>query len=188
MRLSLNTTAPLFRQIDVFERMTDLKEYQGRKILLAFFRHAGCPFCNLRVHALTKENEKLKELGLDMIFVFESLRRVILRSSFHEEISPIPLIADPERTLYDMYGLEKSTVKSTISHLLSYVPTAIKAFQEKVPNHYMAGNESFSTLPAEFLIDETGVIRELYYSPSLTDRMDIQHIYDFAEKKSSVTI
>ncbi len=116
-----------------------------------------------------------------MIFIFESMKRIILRSKFHQEISPIPLIADPEKVLYSSYGLEKSTLKSTLSHLKSYLPVTLEAKRKGVPNHYMSGNESFSSLPAEFLIDEEGIIRQLHYSDSLTDRMQVTDILDFGK-------
>ena len=181
MRLTINSSAPDFDKTDVFDRKIELAEYRGKKILLAFFRHAGCPFCNLRVHNLMKHTEDLKRSNLEMVFVFESMKRIILRSSFHREISPVPLLADPEKELYNAYGLEKSSLKSTLSHLKSYLPTALEAKKVGVPNHYMSGDESFSSLPAEFLIDVDGIIRELHYSDSLTDRMQVEEIYAFAK-------
>lgn len=180
MKLEINYLAPNFSREDVFGRQVDLSAYSGRKLLLAFFRHAGCPFCNLRVHTLMKDYEKLRDAGMDMVFVFESMKRVILRSSFHQEISPIPLIADPERELYSAFGLEQDNVKAVLSHLRSYIPTAIQAMKKGVPNYYMKGEEAMSTLPAEFLIDENTVIRSLKYSTSLTDRMSMEEIHAFA--------
>ncbi len=70
-KLELNTRAPHFCLDDVFDRKIDLEAYRGRKVLVAFFRHAGCPFCNLRVHHLLKVHEELKAQGLEMIFFFE---------------------------------------------------------------------------------------------------------------------
>jgi len=47
--------------------------------------------------------------------------------------------------------------------------------------HMMAGKESFSTIPAEFLLDENLIIRKIYYAKGLTDRMSIDHMYNFAK-------
>ncbi len=108
MKLEKNLIAPHFKLQDIFGRTIDLQQYADKKVLVAFFRHAGCPFCNLRVHELTKAHEMLKEKGLEMIFFFESKERVLLRSIFHKEVSPIPLISDPEKVWYQAYGLETS--------------------------------------------------------------------------------
>ena len=126
----------------------------------------------------------MKAKGLEMIFFFESKETVLKRSTFHQEVSPIPLISDPEKKWYDAYGLESSGYKSAISHLTTFVQTAFKARALGVPMHPMADGESISTMPAEFLLDKGLVIREVYYSETLTDRMSIDKIRAFAERPS----
>src|SRR5689334_20476933 len=152
MQLSQNVITPHFKLKDIFGRMIDLNDYKDKSILIAFFRHAGCPFCNLRVHALTKVHEELKSNGLEMIFFFESKEQVLLRSIFHKEVSPIPLIADPDKVWYKAYGLEESFSKAMKSHITSFIQTTVKAKQAGLPIHLMASGESFSTIPAEFLV------------------------------------
>lgn len=181
MRLTLGAPAPLFSLKDVFGRTIALENYRDKKILIAFFRHAGCPFCNLRVHALTKMESQLKVKGLEMIFFFESTERVILRSSFHQEVSPVPIIADPGKEWYSRYGLEPSLRGSVVSHLTDFVQTAIKAKRASVPLHLMASGESFSTMPAEFLVDKGLIVKKLLYSERLNERMDLTQIMQFAE-------
>jgi len=164
--------------------MIDLNTYKDKKIFIGFFRHAGCPFCNIRVHALTKIHQEVKAIGLEMIFFFESKENVLLRSTFHQEVSPIPLISDPEKKWYGAYGLESSGYKSAVSHITTFVQTAFKAKSLGVPIHMMADGESISTMPAEFLIDKGLVIKEVHYSERLNDRMNIDKIRAFAEAKS----
>jgi peroxiredoxin Q/BCP len=180
MTLQKNVVAPTFNLKDVYGRMIDLNQYRDKRVLLGFFRHAGCPFCNLRVHALTKVHEELKGLGLEMIFFFESKESIILRSSFHRGVSPIPIISDPEKVWYKTYGLEPSTAKSVLSHMTSFVQTTIKAKMQGLPVHAMASGESFSTMPAEFLLDKDLTIKKLHYSERLNDRLDINDIKEFA--------
>lgn len=181
MKLTSNLKAPVFKLKDIFGRMIDLEEYKNKKVFIGFFRHAGCPFCNIRVHALMKVHAELKAKGMEMIFFFESRDNVLLRSTFHKDISPIPLISDPAKKIYDAYGLEKSTYKSTVSHITTFVQTAFKASAIGVPVHLMSGGESIATMPAEFLINEDLTIKEVFYSDRLNDRMDIKRIRRFAE-------
>ena len=181
--LDVNVKAPPFNLFDVYERPINLEDFKGKKVFLAFFRHAGCPFCNLRVHFLQKHHLELKEKGLEMIFFFESSSKVLLSSSFHKGVSPIPLISDVNKTWYDAYGIENSGVKSTKSHLTSFIQTAIKAKLIGLPIHMMAEKESIKTIPVEFLIDENGIIRKIHYSNGLNDRMSIDHLCNFEEKK-----
>lgn len=181
MKLEPSVKAPVFALKDVFGRMIDLNQYTDKRILIGFFRHAGCPFCNLRVHALTKLHEELKTKGMEMIFFFESKESVLLRSTFHKEVSPIPLISDPEKKWYDAYGLEKSTAISAKSHVLEFAQTAFKAYRAGVPIHAMADGESINTIPAEFLIDKNLVIKKVHYAKGLNDRISIDVVKRFAE-------
>lgn len=177
--LDLNVSAPIFNLKDIFGRSINLEDYRGKKVFIAFFRHAGCPFCNLRVHFLQKKYEELKAKNLEMIFFFESPERVLLNSTFHREISPIPLLSDAEKIWYQTYGVENSKSKSVKSHLTSFIQTSIKAKLLGLPVHVMEEKESITTIPAEFLLDEKLIIRKIHYSQGLNDRMSLDHIHDF---------
>ncbi|HEV8513797.1 MAG TPA: redoxin domain-containing protein [Cyclobacteriaceae bacterium] len=181
MKLTKNIVAPHFKLADIYDRTIDLNDYRDKKIFIGFFRHAGCPFCNIRVHMLQKVREELKAKGLEMIFFFESKKNVLLMSTFHKEVSPIPLISDPDKKMYSAYGLESSGYKSAISHLTSFVQTAYKASKLGVPIHMMSDGESISTMPAEFLIDKGLIVKEIHYSERLNDRMNLDIIRSFAD-------
>lgn len=174
-------TAPHFLVKDVYDRVIDLNDFKNNKLLIAFFRHAGCPFCNLRVHALTRLHPELKARGLEMIFFFESKQQVIVRSSFHQGVSPIPIVADPEKKIYTLYGIENSPLKSGISHLTSFVQTAYKASKVGVPIHLMESGESIATMPAEFLVEPGLKLSKVHYSQRLNDRLDLSVIKAFAD-------
>ncbi len=187
MKLEIHRQAPHFELKDIYDRMINLEDYKDKRVMIAFFRHAGCPFCNLRVHALSKVHAELKAMGFEMIFFFESSEKVILRSIFHKGTSPIPIIADPEKKMYTLYGLEESFKKSMISHVTTFAQTAVKAKVAGLPMHMMASGESFSTMPAEFLLDKNLLIKELHYSETLNDRLEIDVIKFFAENGSFKT-
>jgi thioredoxin-dependent peroxiredoxin len=181
--LEINTLAPSFSVTDIFGRKINLRDYRGKKVLVAFFRHAGCPFCNMRVHMLQQREKEFKDKNLEMIFFFESEEKVLKSHIFHSKVNPIPLIGDPLQVWYTAYGVESSSFKSAISHITSIVPAAIKAKMKGLPVHMMEGNESIKTIPAEFLIDEKGIIKKVYYSKRLNDRMAIGVIQEFAKNK-----
>ncbi len=180
--LEVNVTAPNFELKDIYNRTINLNDYKGKKVFLGFFRHAGCPFCNLRVHFLSKKMEELKAKNMEMIFFFQSPQHILLKSIFHQEVSPIPLISDPEAIWYQTYGIENSAVKSAVSHLTTFIQTTIKAKLKGLPVHTMAANESITTIPAEFLIDEKSIIRRIHYATGLNDRMSMEHIDAFVNQ------
>lgn len=181
MKIQANVPAPLFKAKDIFGRQINLEDYKNKRVFIGFFRHAGCPFCNIRVHALTKKHAELKAKGLEMIFFFESQEFLLLKSTFHKEVSPIPLISDPKKVWYSAYGIENSGMKSAVSHLTSFVQTAFKARQLGVPIHMMQSGESISTMPAEFLIDKGLLVRKVHYATGLNDRLDMNILEAFAQ-------
>lgn len=178
--IDLNVKAPEFRCTDIFGRPINLVDYRGKRLLLGFFRHAGCPFCNLRVHALQRIRKEMLALNLEMIFFFESNERLLQSSTFHQEVSPIPLIADPQKVWYETYGIENSWTKSMAGHLTSFIRTALTAKKKNLPMHMMKDHESFSTIPAEFLLDENLIIRHIHHAENLSDRLSLDVIRQFA--------
>ncbi|HED19682.1 MAG TPA: redoxin domain-containing protein, partial [Gammaproteobacteria bacterium] len=44
----------------------------NRPTLLSFYRHAGCPPCNLRIRELMLASEKLVQYNVQLYAVFES--------------------------------------------------------------------------------------------------------------------
>jgi hypothetical protein len=129
-----------------------------------------------------KIREILVSKNMEMIFFFESTKELLLSSIFHKGVSPVPLIADPTKTWYTIYGIENSLLKSSFSHLTSFIQTAIKAKTNKLPIYAMAGEESFSTMPAEFLLDENQIIRKIHYAQTLNDRLSLETIIAFADQ------
>ncbi|MBU2916310.1 peroxiredoxin-like family protein [Reichenbachiella agariperforans] len=181
LTLAINTLAPTFDLTDIFDRRINLKDYRGKRVMVGFFRHAGCPFCNIRIHRLQKKHAAFKALGLEMIFFFESEEKVLKSHEFHVDVNPIPLISDPDKIWYQKYGIESSGVKSAVSHVTSFFQTVVEAKMKGLPVHMMEGNESIKTIPAEFLIDDKGMVRKVHYARSLTDRMKLETISKFAE-------
>ena len=184
MNLQKDVTAPAFKINDVYGRQINLEAYKNKKLLIGFFRHAGCPFCNLRVHKLSRAYEELKAMDFEMIFFFESKDKVILRSAFHRDVSPIPIISDPEKVWYDTYGLEESAHNVKMSLITSFVQTAFKAKINGVPMHLPTDGESPSTMPAEFLLDKNLVVKKVHYSQRLYDRMEIEDIKEFVKNSN----
>jgi kynurenine formamidase len=50
-----------------------------------------------------------------------------------------------------------------------------------LPVHMMSEKESISTIPAEFLIDEKGIIKKVHYATKLNDQLSVDVIKAFAD-------
>lgn len=177
MKIFKGQKAVDFTVNDIYGNEIKLSNYRGKKILLGFFRNVSCPFCNLRVHELKKMKDDLDQKGLRMIFFFESKPDLLKQSIFHTEVSPIPLVGDPQKTIYSLYGVEPSLFKAISTVFKSGTMDAFKAGQAlNLPKD----NEATQTLlPADFLIDEDFNIVNAYYGKDLRGHIPIAEIKAF---------
>ncbi|MFM8911700.1 MAG: redoxin domain-containing protein [Flammeovirgaceae bacterium] len=178
MKLKENFQAIDFETKDIYGTKIKLSDYKGKKIHLGFFRNVACPFCNLRVHQLTKLREEFERKGLHSIFFFESSPQVLLRSSFHQCISPVPLVGDPERTVYTQYGVESSVFKMLTTLLAKGTVSDMKA--GKALNLPEDKHATQSLIPADFLIDQNFVIARAHYGSNINDHISIEELRAFA--------
>ena len=179
MKLHIGEIAKDFSAKDIYGKQITLSEYKGKKILLSFFRNVNCPFCNLRVHELTKLKSYFDDRDLQMIFLFESSNKLLALSTFHQGISPIPLIGDPEKNVYYQYGIEKSVLKFMKTFLS---PTSFKMLGESKKLGLPKEEDKAATIslmPADFLIDKDFVIQQAHYGQDARNHIDLEVIKKF---------
>lgn len=180
MKLYAGTKAPDFEIQDIYEKKIRLSDYRGKKIVLGFFRNVSCPFCNMRVHQLMKMKAELDTKDVQMIMLFESHPKIILRSIFHQQISPIPLVGDPERRIYTQWGVERSMMKMVKTMFSSVNRQAMKDGNLLDLPKEKDKDASMTLIPADFLIDENFVIQKAHYGNNLNDHISMQEIKNFA--------
>jgi len=171
--------APSFNVTDHTGKSIVFEHDRGRKVLLAFYRFSACALCNLRVHRLIERYPEWQRQGLDVIVFFESPDRN-LHAYVGRQNAPFSLVADPKAAVYDLYGVEVSDEKVQ----LTLSDSSTKAFiaEAEAAGYRLTPEEgsNFNRIPAEFLIDEEGVIRASHYSRILTDHLPIETIDRFA--------
>lgn len=174
-RLTSHQTAPALSTQDIFDRTVDLSDYRGRKVLLSFYRYASCPLCNLRVNELIKRYPEWREAGLEIIAVFQSPTKSILQYVGKQD-APFPIVPDPEHTWYEAYGVE-----GDVSKFLTGVLFRPKKMVKALTGGFMPGKveTDLTMIPADFLIDENGIIHTAYYGKDASDHLDTAVIESF---------
>ena len=95
-------------------------------------------------------------------------------------MASIPIISDTDKKWYNEYGVETSLKKTLRSILNSSIKTVSLAIKKKIPFYPAPGNEHFSRIPAEFLVNAEGLIKQAHYPNRLTHRLPIKAIVSFA--------
>ncbi|MBT3217070.1 MAG: redoxin domain-containing protein [Candidatus Marinimicrobia bacterium] len=175
MRLKQGEEVPKFFTKDIFGIEHSTEKYIYQKWMLSFFRYASCPACNLRIHKLGQVYDKLQEQGFLILAVFESPKESILDYVAKDEL-PFPIIPDPDRKLYQQFGVESSWLG-----YLKGIPTAMIGMLKGFLPAKMEGD--LAMIPADFLIDEKGVIQTAYYGINIGDHLSIEQIWTFLNYK-----
>lgn len=174
MRLKEGDPAPAFQVEDINGNGISLEDYSGRMLLLAFFRYASCPYCNLRISQLIAKYPDLHEQGLDILAFFHSPKKSILR--YVGKQKPLfPIVPDSKREVYTLYGVEASWggfARAVANPKLNY-----QAMRAGFLPGKMEGKKNL--IPADFLIGPDQMIKKAYYGTDLGDHLSIKEIMDF---------
>lgn len=175
MKLLINTPAPHIQTKDILGNNFDLATFKGQKILVSFFRFSTCPFCNLRIHTLSSEYEKL---GIKVVAIFESSNENLNKHLSHYEL-PFPILSDSEGKYYKSYGLSKSVVGMLKGMFTRPIEMFKGMSKSKSILNGIDGN--LTRMPADFLIDENGIIKELMYARDEGEHMSLDIIKAFVK-------
>lgn len=180
MRLKPGDTAPPFETTTIDGRPIRLDRYRGQKLLLAFFRYASCPLCNLRISELIRHHAELKMQGLHIVAIFQSPPERLPQYAGRQE-PPFPLIADPDCRLYRLYGVESSWSGFLKGGL------RVGALATAMAKGFLPGpmDGDKTRIPADFLIDPDLVIQTTYYGKDIGDHLPLPAIRQWLEQTSS---
>ena len=175
MQLTTGMPAPQFETEDVFGNPIRLDAYQGKMLLLSFYRYGACALCNLQVHKLIEKYPDYHRLGLEMLAVFESPRESVLQYVSKQD-APFPIIADPGAVLYDLYGLESSEAK--VMGNIGNEKQARLVREAEAIGYTLTREEgaNFFRLPADFLISPDSTVGLAFYSQRVGDHMSFEDI------------
>lgn len=163
--------APSFNITDYKNNPVSLKQYQGKQILLCFFRDSSCPFCNLRVQELIKNESKLQDQNIQVLAFFASTIETINKYTAKQN-APFPIIPDPNLNVYKKYHVN-SSFKAKLKTMLKTKKVA------HVMRSEFFNINSFSTeniVPADFLINDKLIINHAYYGSDFGDHLPLKEI------------
>lgn len=179
MKIQAGQIAPDFIASDVNGKQVRLSDYRGKKIILSFYRNVFCPFCNRRVHQLMLNSLSFKNRDVQLLFLFESANETLKKSAFHKGIVPWPLIGDPQRKIYEQYGVERS-IKGVIK--TAFAANLAQAKKEVKPLNLPKTDKDAhrSQMPADFFIDEKFRIATAHVGTHMDDHIAYEKIHEFA--------
>jgi peroxiredoxin Q/BCP len=175
-KLQVGHQAPDFTVEALSGETITLSALQGKPVWLAFFRYAACPLCNLRIHQLSSTwASSFASRNFTMLAVFQSPPRKL--EGLVERYSPPPfkVICDPELELYAKYHLDCSMKGALGGEVRGKLMEARKAGIPIVK----PWDGPASRVPADFLIDRHGMIRQAFYGENIGQHIPFESVSSF---------
>lgn len=148
---------------------------------LLFRRYAGCPVCNLHLRSFAHRHDEITAAGVQEVVVFHSTVAV-MRS--HQPNYPFAVIADPNKTLYEEFGVGKMSPGLMLSPR-SWL-TAVGALARAPSLHGAAGRgEEHLGLPADFLIAQDGELRSRRYGKRVDDHWSVDELLSASHTRAA---
>jgi AhpC/TSA family len=149
---------------------------------LQFRRYAGCPICNLHLRSVARRHDDIQAAQIREVAVFHSPAEDMLP---HQASLPFAVVADPERLLYDEFGVETS--RRAVLHPRAWStplrPAVYSVVLRGLRNGGSPGPRSDETvlgLPADLLIDPTGRVVAAKYGTHADDQWSVDELLELA--------
>src|SRR5690606_34418108 len=170
MRLNPGQRLPRFETQDFLGQTVSSDAFVGKRLLLSFYRYASCPLCNLRMRELILAHPQLQAQGIELIAIFQSTAESIGEYVGGQD-APFPIVPDPTQQLYRQFGVE-----ARWTGLLGFgvIGQAFKAMLSGLLPGRIDG--PLHRLPADFWIDETGVIQIAHYGKTIDDHLPLAEL------------
>jgi len=138
----------------------NLSETNGKKVLLTFYRIAGCSFCNLRLNEI---NKRFNEFGNNFTHVGIFHSPVDNLKSYMKKHGALPftVLADENFEYFEKYEIERSWSKLFLAGLYKtfvIFPALIRGFMPIPLGGY------FNTAVTDIMINEEGIVEEVLYA------------------------
>ncbi len=175
MQLLKGETAPAFKVNDIWGNTIDLTQIKNEKILLSFFRYAECAVFQLRMVEIMREKKTFKEQNIEVIAIFQSQPESLKINIVDKIHFDFTIIADPDRTLYDLYDVKPSWVKMVKTMNVKGVKRVLQSIQAGFkPGGKVEGQ--FHQIPADFIIDQDRKILVAKYGNNVVDHIPLKEI------------
>ncbi|MDQ8186018.1 AhpC/TSA family protein [Pelagicoccus sp. SDUM812002] len=173
-KLSVHSQVPFSHLISIEGENVEIPSKTHAFTHLQFRRFAGCPICDMHLQSFAAGASLLAENHIREVVFFHSSAEALLR---YNSKLPFHVIADPDKTHYKSFGVE-SSLRSVLH------PSAIWQGLRGVIQKGLGLSLKNGPLglPADFLIDDSGVLVAVKYGVHAYDQWTVHEVLDHAKQ------
>ena len=175
-KLKPGSTVPDFRGTSARGTEISAESLKGKPVLLQFHRFATCPACFVTVRQFTRRVDELHKEGLEVVAFFYSTPEE-LAESFKDLAPDFELVGDPDRVIFDQFGVERSHRKLLDPRSIA---TGVSGWFKGAKFQPVANltKEDVSGVPADFIVDAEGVLRHVHYGTHAADSLTVDEVLE----------
>ena len=177
MRLRIGSQAPNFTVQALGGQQIELAALRGRPVLLKFYRFATCPVCNLHMHRFIRDYDKVQAFGITTVVLYHSPAEKL--QAANTELPPFPLVPDPEKRIFRMYGVERGWAGMFSFAVMREYMRALRA---GFAPGMLTSDGGITGNPADFLINREGRIVYANYGKHYADSLEASDIAEICPK------
>ena len=135
---------------------------QRGPVVIAFYRGAWCPYCNLQLHAYQQTLPQFQALGASLLAISPQTPDQSLQLSEKQSLT-YPVLSDVGNHVARRFGL------------VFQIAQAVRAAYQQVGADLPAYNGDASwelPMPGTFLLDAAGIVRLAFIDPNFIHRLD----------------
>lgn len=170
-------------------RIRDLHTVEGKPIRvpdtaglthLQFRRFAGCPICSLHLQSMMARNGEIAASGIHEVVMFHSTPQEV--EAYASDL-PFDVVADPDKQLYEEFGVE-SSLRSVVDPRAA-APVVKALLRRDTDFGTFTGAPMRPTgghlgLPADILLDPVGAVPACKYGTHADDQWSVDELLDLA--------
>lgn len=173
--MTVGDLAPDFELADHNGTKVKLSSFRGKRVLLSFFRFAASPICVYNVDRLKQHSDMFKKAGVVTLCIFKSTPQNIVNYSPASSSEDAIALSDTNGSVFKTFMVKKST-RATMNGTVDL----LKSFRKcKHVINVSADTSQIRQLPADFMINEDGVIVDLYRAERMGDHMTFERVEAF---------
>jgi len=134
----------------------------AKPAVIIFYRGGWCPFCQTYLSELRKVQDKIMDLGLDLIFLSADSPQTLSPAVADGAKLRYQLLSDNSMKIAEQFGIAFHLDNKTFQRYLAYGLDLEKA--SGYQHHILPA-------PATFIVDTDGIIKFSYVNPDYTVRL-----------------
>lgn len=142
---------------------------EARLVHVQFRRFAGCPVCNFHLMTLARRHSELIASGVHELVFFHSTPEEMQK---YQSQLPFDCVADPSMRYYKAWGVERSIRSLLHPRVLISGGRWVLASRRL----YKKAENGILGLPADFLIDASGMVVAAKYGAHADDQWSVDEV------------